>query len=156
MWELDQKEDWVLKKWCLQIVVLEKTLESPLDCNEIKAVNPRGNQPWLFIGRTDAEAEAPIFWPPDEKGQFIGKDPDSGQDRGQEEKRATGDEMVGWYYWLSEHEFEQTPEESEGEGSLVYCSPWGHKESDMTQRLKENSSPYGIHTDVLIVVWSTV
>ena len=98
MWELDQKEDWVLKKWRLQIVVLEKTLESSLDCNEIKAVNPKGNQPWIFIGRADAEAEALILWPPDEKSQLIGKDHDSGQDWKQEEKGATEDETVEWCY----------------------------------------------------------
>ena len=101
MWELDHKEGWVLKKWCFWIVVLEKTLESPLDCKEIQPVHPKGNQSWIFIGRTDAEAEAPILWPPDGKSWLIGKDPDAGKDWGQEEKGATEDEMVGWHHWLS-------------------------------------------------------
>ena len=106
-----------------------------LDCKEIKPVNPNRNQPWIFIGRTDAEAESPIIWLPDSNSQLIGKDPDSGKDWGQEEKGATEDEMVGWHHWLSGHEFEQTPGESKGQGSLVCCSPWGHKESDTTKRL---------------------
>ena len=95
MWELDHKEGWVLKNWCFWTVVLEKTLESPLDCKEIQPVNPKGNQPWIFIGRTDAEAETPILWPPDEKTWLIGKDPDAGKDWGQKEKGTTEDEMVG-------------------------------------------------------------
>ena len=91
----------------------------------------KGNQPWLFIGRTDAEAEVPILWPPDAKSQLTGKDPDAGKDWGQE-KRATEDEMVGWHHWLSEHEFELTPRESEGQWSLACCNPWGCKKSDTT------------------------
>ena len=108
-------------------MVLEKTLESPLDCKEIKPVNPKGNQSWIFIGRTaaEAEAEAPVLWPPDVKSQLIGKDPDPGKDWGQEEKGATEDEMVGWHHRRNGHEFEQTPGDSEGQGSLVCCSPWG-------------------------------
>ena len=117
----------------LSIVVLEKTLESPLDSKEIKPVNPKGNQPWIFIGRTDAEAEAPILWSPDVKSQPIGKDPDAGKDWGQEEKGVIEDEMVGWHHWLSGHEFEQTLGDSEGQGSLARCSLWGGKESDMTE-----------------------
>ena len=105
MWELDHKEGWAPKYWCFQIVVLEKTLDSPLDCKE---VNPKGNQLWTFIGRTDAEAEAPILWPPNAKTRLIGKDPDAGTDWRQEEKGMTEDEMVGWYHWLNGHEFEQT------------------------------------------------
>ena len=128
MWELDHKA-WALKNWCFQTVVLEKTLESPLDCKEIKPVNPKGNQSWIFIGRTDAEAKAPILWPPDAKSWLTGKDPDTGKDWGQE-KETTKDEMVGWYHRLNGHEFEQTPGDGEGQGSLAYCSPWGHKESD--------------------------
>ena len=124
---LDQKEGWAPKNWCFQIVVLEKTLESPLDSKEIKSVNPKGNQPWIIIGRTDAEAEAPLLWPPDVKSWLIGKDPDAGKDWGQEEKRMTEGEMVGWHHWLNGHEFEQTPGDDEGQGSLVCCSPWGLK-----------------------------
>ena len=105
MWDLDHKESWVLKNWCFWTVVLEKTLESPLDCTEIKPVNPKGNQSWIFIGRTDAEAEVPILWPPD-KSWFTRKDPDTGKDWRQEEKGTTEDEMVGWHHWLDGHEFE--------------------------------------------------
>ena len=105
MWGLDHKEGWALKNWCFQMVVLEKTLERPLDCKEIKPVNPKGNQSWIFIGRTDAEAEAPILWPPDVKSQLIGKDPDAEKDWRQEEKWAAEDEMIGWHHWLNEHEF---------------------------------------------------
>ena len=132
MSELDQKEGWVLKNWCFQIVVLEKTLESLLDSKEIKPVNPKGNQPWIFIGRTDAEAEAPILWLPDVMNWLIGKDPDAGQNFRQEEKGAGEDEMVGWHHKINGHEFEQTPGDSKGQRRLVCCSPWGHRESDMT------------------------
>ena len=121
MWELDHKEGWVLKNWCFWTVVLEKIIESPLDI-KIKPVNPKGNQPSVFIGRIDAEAEAPILWPPDAKSWLIVKDPNAGKDWGQEEKGVTEDEMVGWHHWLNGHEFEQTPEDSEGQGSLVCCS----------------------------------
>ena len=121
---------WALKNWCFRTVVLEKTVESPLGSQEIKSVNPRGNQPWLFIGRTGAEAEIPILWLPDVKDWLTGKDPDAGKDWGQKEKGATEDEMVGWHHWLNGHEFEQTPGDSEGQGSPACCSSWGHKESD--------------------------
>ena len=107
VWELDHKEGWAPKNWCLQTVVLEKTLESPLDCKEIKPVNPTGNQSWIFIGRTDAEA--PILWPPDGKGWLIRKGPDAGKDWRQEEKGMTEDEMVGWHQRLDGHEFAQAP-----------------------------------------------
>ena len=106
---------WVVENWCFRIV-LEKTLESPLDSKEIKLVNPKEKKPWITTGRTDAEAEAPIFWPPDMKSQLIGKDPDAGKVWGQEEKEATEDEIVGWYHWLNGHE----------------QIPWGCKELDMT------------------------
>ena len=106
MWELDYKESWAPKNWCFWTVVLEKTLESPLDCKEIQPVHPKGNQSWIFIGRTDAEAEAPILWPPDAKSWLIWKDPDAGKDWRQEEKGMTEDKMVGWHYWLDGHEFE--------------------------------------------------
>ena len=133
MWELDHKEGWAPKNWCFWTVVLEKTLESPLDC-KIQPVNPKGNQPWIFIGRTDAEAEAPILWPSDVNSQLIRKDPDAGKEWRQE-KGTTEDEMVGWHHWLYAHEFEQAPGDGEGQESLVYCSPWGCKESDTTEEL---------------------
>ena len=134
MWELDHKEGWALKNWCFWTVVLEKTLESLLDC-KIKPVNPNRNQSWIFIGRTDAEAEVPILWPPDVKNWLIGKDPNAGKDWGQEEKGMTGNEMVGWHHRLDGHEFEQAQRVGDGQGSLVCCNPWGRKEWDMTERL---------------------
>ena len=106
MWELDYKESWVLNNWCSWTVVLEKSLESPLDCKEIQPIRPKGNQSWIFIGRTDAEAETPILWPPDMKNWLIGKDSDAGRDWRQEEKGTTEDEMVGWHHQLNGHEFE--------------------------------------------------
>ena len=135
MWELDHKESWVLKNWCFCTVVLEKTLESPLDGKEIQPVQPKGNQSWVFIGRTDAEAETPILWPCDAKNWLIGKDPDAGKDWGQEEKGTTEDEMVGWHHWLDGHEFEWTPGVGDGQGVLACCSPWGRKESNTSERL---------------------
>ena len=126
-------QSWVLKNWRFQTVVLEKTLESSLDCKEVKPVNPKGNQPWVFIRRTDAEA--PILWPPDGKSCLIGKDSDAGKDQRQKEKRAAEDEMVWWHHWLNGHESEQTLGDSEGQGILACCSPWGRKESEMTDWL---------------------
>ena len=110
MWELDHKEGWALKNWCFWAVVLEKTLESPLDCKEIQPVHPNGDQSWIFIRKTDAEAETPILWPPDAKRWFIRKDPDSGKDWTQDKKGTTEDEMVGWHPWLIGQEFQQAPE----------------------------------------------
>ena len=135
MWELDYKESWALMNWCFWTVVLEKILESPLDCKEIKPVNPKGNQSWIFIGRTDVEAEAPILWPPDVKNWLIGKDPDAGKDWRQEEKGTTEDVMAVWHHWLDGQEFEQALGVGDGQGSVACCSPWGRKESDMTERL---------------------
>ena len=135
MWELDYKESWMLKNWCFWTVVLEKTLESPLDYKEIQLVNPKGNQSWIFIGRTDAEAETPILWLPDAKNWLIGNDPDAGKDWKHEQKGMTEDEMVGWHYWVDGDEFEQAPGVGDGQGSLECCSPWGHKESDLTDWL---------------------
>ena len=132
MWELNHKESWVPKNWCFLSVVL-KTLENSLDCKEIKPVHPKGNQSWIFTGKTDAEAETPILWSPDAKNWLIGKDPDAGKDWGQDEKGTTEDEMVGWHHWLNGHEFEQAPGVGDGQGSLVCCSPWGRKESDTTK-----------------------
>ena len=116
-------------------MVLEKTLESPLDCKEIQPVHPKGDQSWVFIGGTDVEAETPIFWPPDVKSWLIEKVPDAGKDWGQEEKGITEDEMVGWHHRLSGHGFGWTPGVGDGQGGLVCCSSWGHKESDMTELL---------------------
>ena len=132
MWELDHKEGWVPMNWCFQTVVLEKTLESPLDSKEINLVNPKGYQPWILIGRTDAKAEAPVLWPCDTKSLFTGKAPYAGKDWGQEEKGVTEDKMVGWYHWFNGHEFGQTQVNSEGQESLACCSSWGHRESDAT------------------------
>ena len=131
MGELDYKQSWAPKNWCFWTVVLEKTLESPLDCKEIQPVHPKGNRSWIFIGWTDAEAEAPILWPPDVKNWLSGKDSDAEKDWRREEKGMTEDEMVGWHYQLDGHEFEQAP--GDGQGSLACCSPWRHKESDTTE-----------------------
>ena len=135
MWELDYKESWVVKNWCFWTVVLDKTLESPLDCKEIQPVHPQGNQFWIFIGRTDAEAETPILWPPDAKNWLNGKDPDAGKDWRQEEKQLIEDEMTGWHHQLNGHEFEQAPGVGDGQGSLACCSPWVCKVLDMTEWL---------------------
>ena len=124
MWELDCEESWALKNWCFWTVVL-KTLESRLDCKEIQPVHPKGDQSWVFIGRTDAEPETPVLWPPDVKSWLIGKDPDAGKDWGQEEKGTSEDEMVGWHHWWNGHEFEQAPGVGGGQGDLACCSPWG-------------------------------
>ena len=138
MWELDNKRGWVSKNWCFRTVVLEKTLESLLDSKEIKPVNPKGYQPCKLIGKTDAEA--PILWPPDARSQLVGKDPDAGKDWSQEEKGMKEEEMVGWYHWFNGQEFEQTPGDSEKQGSLVWGSPWGHKQSDTLEQLKNNKA----------------
>ena len=135
MWELDYKESWVLNNWCFWSVMLEKTLESPLDCKGIQPVQPKGDQSWMFIGRTDVEAETPILWPPDVTSSLIWKDPDAGNDWGQEEKGTTEDEMLGWYHRLNGHEFGWTPGIGDGPGGRVCCGSWGCKELDMTERL---------------------
>ena len=137
---VEPKRGWALKNWCFWTVVLEKTLESPLDCKEIQLVHPKGNQSWIFTGRTDAEAEASILWPPDAKSWLIGKDPDARKNWGQEEKRTTEDEMVGWHHQVTGHEFKQAPGDGEGQQNLVCCSPWGHKESDTMEWLNNNKS----------------
>ena len=125
MWDLDHKESWELKNWCFWTVMLEKTLESPLDCKEIQPVHPKGDQSWVFIGRTDAEAETPVLWPPHAKCWLIGKDPDAGRDWRQEEKGTTEDEMVEWHHQLNGHESGQTPGFGDGQGGLPCCSSWG-------------------------------
>ena len=138
MWEVDHKEGWAPNNWCFQTVILEKTLKSPLDSKEIKTVNPKGNEPWIFIGKTDAKAEASIFWPPEEKSWPTGKDPDAWKYWGHQEKGTTEDEMIGWHHWLKGHEFGQTLRDSEGQRGLGCCSPWGHKDLDMTSWLNNN------------------
>ena len=134
MWELDYLETWAPKNWCFWTVMLEKTLESPLDYKEIQPVHSE-DQSWVFIGRTDAEAETPILWPPQVKSWLIGKDSDAGRDGGQEEKRTTEDEMAGWHHRLDGCEFEWTPGVSDEQGGLVCWDSWGHKELDTTERL---------------------
>ena len=135
MWELDCEEGWEPKNWCFWIVVLEKILESPLDCKEMQPVHPKGDQSWVFIGRTDTEAETPILWPPDSKGWLIWNNPAAGKDWRQEEEGMTEDEMVGWHHRLDAHEFGWIPGVGDGQGGLACCSSWGRKELDMTERL---------------------
>ena len=135
VWELDYKESWLLKNWCFCTMVLEKTLKSPLDCKGIQPVHPKGDQFWVFTGRTDIKAETPILWPRDEKNWLIGKDSDAGRDWGQEKKGITEDEMAGWHHRLDGHESEWTLGVGDGQGGLVCCDSWGCKESDMTERL---------------------
>ena len=132
MWKLDCKESWVLKKWCFWTAVLQKTLEGPLDCKEIQPVNPKGNRSWIFIGRTDAENEVPILWPPDAKNWLIGKDSDAGRDWGQEEKVTAEVEMVGCHHWLNGHQFDQASGDGEGQGPGVL-------QSVGSQRFRHNS-----------------
>ena len=135
MWELDCEESWALRNWCFWTVVLEKALESPLDCKEIQPVHSEGDQSWVFIGRTDAEAESPMFWPPLAKSWLTGKDPDAGRDWGQEEKGMTEDEMAGWHHGVDGHKFGWTLGVGDGQGGLACWDSWGRKESDTTQRL---------------------
>ena len=134
MLELDCEESWELKNWCFWTVVLEKTLESPLDCKEIQPVYSE-DQPWDIFGRYDAKAETPVLWPPHAKSWLIGKDSDSGRDWGQEKKGTTEDEMAGWHHWLDGRESQWTPGVGDGQGGLACCESWGHKELDMTERL---------------------
>ena len=147
MWNLDHKEGWVMKNWCFWIVVLEKTLESPMNSEEVKPVNPKGNQPWIFFGRTDTEAEAPILWPPDLKSWLTGKDPDAGKDWRQEEEEATEDEMVGWHHWLNGQEFEQAPGDGE-QGCLVP----GMLQSVGLQRVWCDLATEQQHIDVVAII----
>ena len=151
MWELDYKESWAPKNWCFWTMVLEKTLESPVVFKEIKPVHPKGNQSWIFIGRTDAEAKTPILWPPDAKNWLIWKDPDAGKDWRQE-KGMTEDEIVGWHHQLDGHEFEQALGVADGQGTLVCCSPWGCKESETTEWLNwteiTQGKKQGVHMEL--------
>ena len=139
MWELDHKEGWASKNWYFWIVVLEKTLQNFLDCKELKPVHPKGNQLWIIIGRTDTKAKPPILWPHEAKSGLTEKDPDAGKDWGQEEKGRTKDKMVGRHHRLNGHESALTLGDSEGQGSLACCSPWGHKASDKTEWLNWDS-----------------
>ena len=132
---MDHREGWVPKNWCFWTVVLEKTLESPLDSKEIKPVHPKGNQSWIFTGRTNAEAETPITWPLDVKSRLIGKDPDAGKDWGKEEKGVREDGMLCWHHQLNGHEFEQALGAGDGQGGLACCGSWARKESDTTEWL---------------------
>ena len=132
LWELDRREDGALKNWCLWTVVLEGTPESPLDIKEFKPVNINRNQPWILIGRTDAEAETPVFWSPDAKSWLVGKVPDAGKYWGQKEKRVSEDEMARWHHQSNGHELGQTSGDGEGQGGLACCSPPGPKELDTT------------------------
>ena len=135
MWELDCEEGWVPKNWCFWTVVLEKTLESPSDCKEILPVHSKGDQPWVFFGRNDAEAETPVLWPPHAKSWLTGKDSDAGKDWGQEKKGTTEDEMAGWHQWPNGCESEWTPGLGDGQGGLACCNSWDRKESDTTEWL---------------------
>ena len=136
MWELDGEEIWAPKNWCFWTVVLEKTLEGPLDCKEVQPVHPKGDPSWVFIGRTDdAKAETPILWAPHAKSWLIGNDSDAGRNCGQKEKGTTEDKMAEWHHWLDGHEFEKTPGVGDGQGSLACCYSWGCKESDTTEQL---------------------
>ena len=140
MWELNHKVGWALKNWCFWAVVLQKTLERPLDRKEIKSVNLKGNKSWIFIIRIDAQAEVSALWPPDAKSQFIGKDPDAGKDWRQDRKGMTEDEMVGWHHWLNGQEFDLALGDGEGQGNLACCSPWGRKELDTTEWLNNDNN----------------
>ena len=151
MWELDYKEGWALKNWCFWTVVLEKTLESLLDCKEIQPVHPKGNQSWMFIRRTDAET--PILWPLDAKNWLIGKDPDAGKDWGQEEKGMTEDEMVGWHHQLDGYGFGWTPGVGDGQGGLVCCGSWGRKESDTTEWLNWTELNCRLQGILNLILW---
>ena len=135
MWELDCEDSWALKNWCFWTVVLEKTLESPLDCKEIQPVHSEGDQPWDFFGRNYAKAETPVLWPPHANSWLIGKDSDAGRNWGQEKKGKTEDEIAGWHHQLDGHEFEWTLGVGDGQGGLTCCDSWSCKESDWTKPL---------------------
>ena len=141
------KESWVQKNWCFGTVVLEKTLESLSACKDIQRVHPKGDQSWVFIGRTNVKAETSILWPPDAKSWLIWKDPDAGKDWGQEEKGTTEDEMVGWHHQHNGHGFGWTLRVGDGQGGLACCGSWGHKELDTTEQLNwTEENPLGEDT----------
>ena len=139
MWELGCEEGWGPKNWCFLTVVLEKTLESPLDCKEIQPVHSEGDQPWDFFGRNDTKAETPVLWAPHAKSWLIGEDSDAGSDWGQEDNGMTEGEMAGWHHRLDGHESEWTLGVGDGQGGLACCNSWGHKELDRTERLNWNN-----------------
>ena len=149
MWELNHC--WAMKNWCFWTVVLEKTLESPLDYKEIQPLNPKGNQSWIFFGRTDAEAETPILWPPDGKNWLTGKDPDAGKDWRQEEKGTTEDKTFGWFHWFDGHKFEQASGVGDGQGSLACYNSWGRKKSD-TKQLNWTELTHNLPCSCLIII----
>ena len=148
MWELDHKESWAPKNWCFWTVVLEKTLESPLDCEEIQPVHSEGDQPWDFFGRNDAKAETPVLWAPHAKSWFIGKDSDAGRDWRQEEKGTTEDEMAGWHHWLDGRESQWALGVGDGQGSLVCCDSWG-------RRVRHDWATDLIWCDLIWLLWGT-
>ena len=153
MWKLDCEEGWAPKNWCFWTVVLEKNLEMLLDCKEIQPVQCVGDQPWDFFGRNHAIAKTPVLWPPHAKSWLIGKDFDAGRDWGQEEKGMTEEEMTGWHHWLDGHESEWTLGDGGGQGGLVCCDWWGHKQSDMTEQLNwTDGQEYLRRNEVAIVV----
>ena len=156
IWELDWEESWALKNWCFWPVVLEKTLESPMDFKEMQPVHSKGDQSWVFFGRNDAKSETPVLWPHHVKSWLIGKDSDVGRDWGQEENWTTEDEMAGWHHWLDGREFEWTPGVCDGQGGLACFNSWGCKESDTTEwpnwtELKPNY--IGAHIKKLTLTW---
>ena len=153
MWELDCEEGWAPKNWCFWTVVLEKTLASPLDCKEIQPVHPKGDQSWVFIGRTDAEAETPILCPLHAKSWLIGKDPDAGRDWRQEEKGMTEDEMAGWHHWLDRRESDWTSGDGDGQGGLACWDSWGRKELDTTERLNWSELNWIIKNVEYLFMW---
>ena len=147
MWEFNCEEGWALKNWCFWTVVLEKTLESPLDCKEIQPVHSEGDQPWVFFGRNDAKAETPVPWSPHVKSRLIGKDSDAGRDWEQEEKETTEDEMAVWHHWLDRCKSEWTPGVGDGQGGLACCNSWGCKELDTIEWLKWTELNYQLHKE---------
>ena len=161
MWELDCEESWAPKKWCFWTMVLERTLETPLDCKEIQPGHSKGDRFWVFFGRNDAKAETPILWPPHLKSWLIGKGSDAGRDWGQEETGTTEDEMAGWHHWLDGRECEWTLGAGDGQGGLACCDSWGCKESDTNERLNwtdhlikganKQKSMYVIHSNLKLV-----
>ena len=155
MWELDCEESWAPKNWRFWTVVMEKTLQSPLDCKEIQPVHPKGDQSWIFIGKTDAEAETPTLWPPDMKNWLLGKDPNAGKYWRQEEKGMTEDEMVVWHHQVNGYEFAQAPRFGDGQGGPVCCSPWGRRvRHDWATELKLTWSNYSQGIPTTCCFWN--
>ena len=161
LWELDYKENFGPKNWCLWTVVLEKTLESPFGSKQIKPVNPNWNQPCMLVGRTDADVETPVFWSSNVNSWLTGKVPDAGKNWGRKEKRTSEDEMAGWHHWCNGHEFEETSGNGEVQRGLACCSPWGCKELDITGWLNKNNIKIKFleasdKQNVLLAVWERI